>query len=608
MKTETSEDPSKPVINNSSMITAENSSTLHSRLNQRRNKLNAIKEKKYSNTALFENPKRDLSKNEKKRQKTNLYLTNLTYSKLGDTNFETKSTLISTKINQTYNSTKNRDHKNFYKTKSTLPYITNYNMDKNQNKKLDEQTYLEYFDNMMKEKVNINNIIKEGKNKNKIKNLKQKRNRTFRDDKNTYLRKTREIQRLKYELDLKKNAVEDFRENLKNQKNSFNYTISNIQAYKEDIENNFITKYNDILRDLSRKIYNEKFFLDSQTNKLKQLKNDVNNLKQMINKKEGILKDIEKWLNLQIYMKEGKNPENINVALEKYEGKLIFNSMEELENNLSYKEYQNLRLLDKYNKAKKEKEKLVPLLQDEEKSYETIEKNFSEIIKEKLVILNSLKKREINLQVTINQLKNINKEPEEKKLNSITNIFINNTKDIYDIKIYVNELGIKYKPTKSKNNIYNYIESIFYSFLLNDIPGISLDINDETLLSNINLPESKKAIIQMNFIEFSLNHLLSNINKKIASDKNNLQIKEKTCKIIDAYHKMKNVNRNKLEMKKKRDNTLKKVEKTANKNYVYFRGKVDYNIVLEEKNKEIERLKKKKHSNKIYIWDFLHDV
>jgi len=69
MKTETSEDPSKPVVNNSSMLTAENSSTLHSKLNQRRNKLNAIKEKKYSNTALFENPKRDLSKNEKKRQK-----------------------------------------------------------------------------------------------------------------------------------------------------------------------------------------------------------------------------------------------------------------------------------------------------------------------------------------------------------------------------------------------------------------------------------------------------------------------------------------------------------------------------------------------------------
>ena len=606
MKTETSEDPSKPVVNNSSMLTAENSSTLHSKLNQRRNKLNAIKEKKYSNTALFENPKRDLSKNEKKRQKTNLYLTNLTYTKFGDTNFETKSTLISTKINQTNNSTKNRDHNNFYKTKSTLPYITNYNMNDNQNKKLDEQTFLEYFDNMMKNKENINNIIKEGKNKNK--NLKQKRNRTFRDDKNEYLRKTKEIKRLKYELDLKINAMEDYKVNLKNQKNSFNYTISNIQAYKDDIENNFITKYNDILRELSRKIYNEKFSLDSQTNKLKQLKNDVNNLKQMINKKEGILKDIEKWIKLQIYMKEGKNPENIHLALKKYEGKLIFNSMEELENNLSYKEYQNLRLLDKYNKAKKEKEKLVPLLQEEEKSYEIVEKNFSEIIEDKLALLNSLKKRELNLQSTINQLKNINKEPEEKKSNSTTNIIINKKKDIYDIKYLVNELGIKYKPTKSGNNIFNYIESIFYSFLLNEISGISLDINDETLLSNINLPESKKATIQMNFIELSLNHLISNINNKISSDKNSLQIKEKTCKIIDSYHKMKNVNRNNLEMKKKRDNILKKVEKRANKHYVFSRGKVDYNIVLEEKNKEIERLKNKKHLKKIDIWDFLYDV
>ena len=607
MKNETSEEPSKPVINNSSMITAENSSSLHSRLNQRRNKLIAIKEKKYSNTTLFENQKRDLSKSGRKKAKATLYLTDVTSSKFRDTDFETKSTLHSTKNYQTYGSTKNRNHKNFFKTKSSLPYITNYDINNNQNKKLDEQTYLEYFETMMHNKEYIKNIVKEVKDV-KNKNLKKKRNKTFRDDKHEYIRKTNEIKRLKYELDLKKNAMEDFRENLKHQKNSFNYTISNIQAYKHDIENNFISKYNDTLRFLSRQIYNQKFSLDCQTNKLKQLKNDVNNLKQMIAKKESILKDIEKWIKLQIYMKEGKNPKDIKLALRKYEGKLIFNSMEELENNLSYKEYQNLRLLDKYNKAKKEKEKLVPLLQEEEKSYEIVEKNFSEIIEDKLALLNSLKKRELNLQLTINQLKNINKEPEEKKSNSTTNIIINKKKDIYDIKYLVNELGIKYKPTKSGNNIFNYIESIFYSFLLNEISGISLDINDETLLSNINLPESKKAIIQMNFIELSLNHLISNINNKISSDKNSLQIKEKTCKIIDAYRKMKNVNRNNLEMKKKRDNILKKVEKRANKHYVFSRGKVDYNIVLEEKNKEIERLKNKKHLKKIDIWDFLYDV
>ena len=47
MKNETSEDPSKPVMNNSSLITAENSSSLHSKLNQRRNKMLALREKKY---------------------------------------------------------------------------------------------------------------------------------------------------------------------------------------------------------------------------------------------------------------------------------------------------------------------------------------------------------------------------------------------------------------------------------------------------------------------------------------------------------------------------------------------------------------------------------
>lgn len=603
MKSETSEEPSKPIMNNSSLLTAENSSSLHSKLNKRRNKMLAIREKKYSNTALFENPKRDLSKKEKRKPKGNLYLTDVTLSKFRDTDFETKSTLHSTKNLQTYNSTKNRNNKNFFKTQSYLPYITNYN--NNQNKKLDEQTYLEYFEAMLNNKeLSKNNEQKKDK---KNKNIKQKINKTFRDDKNEYLRKTNEIKRLKYELDLKKNAMEDYKVTLRNQINSFNHTISNIQAYKNDIENNFISKYNDSLRNLSRQIYNQKFSLDNQTNNLKQLKNDVNNLKQMIAKKEETLKNIQKWLKLQIYMKEGKNPEDLKIALEKYNGKLIFNSMEELENNLSYKENQNLRLIDSYNKSEKEKERLLPMLHEQEKTYETIKKNYSDIIDEKIAILNSLKKRENHLKLIINQLKINNKVVEEKKSNSNSNIIINN-KEIFNGKILMNELGIKYKQIKMKNSIYNYIDAIFHNFLENEISDTSLNIDDEAQLSNINLPECKRAIIQMNFIELSLNHLLSSINKKKTSDKTSMQIMEKTSKIIDSYHKMLNVNRNKNEMKKKRDNILKKVEKRANKHYVVSRGKIDYNIVWEQKNKEIERMKNRKHLKNIDIWDFLHDV
>lgn len=606
MKNETSEEATKPIINNSSMITAENSS-LQSKLNQGRNKLVTIRDKKYSNTALFENPNRHWPLKEKKKPVGGLYITDITLSKFRDTNFETKSTLHTTNLHQTCDSTKNKNHRNFFKTKSNLPYITNYN------KKTDEQTFLEYFEDISRTKKTqeLRRKMNEGKEKEKKqKKLKNQKNQTFREDRKEYIRKTNEIKRLKYELDLKKNAAEDFKESLKVQINSFNSTMSNIKKYKEDIENNFITQYNDNLRNLSRKIYDLKLFSDKQNNKLKRLKNDVNYLKQMITKKEEILKDVEKWLKLQIYMKEGKKPHNLKNALRKYNGKLIFNTMEEIENNLSYKENQNIRLIEKYNKTQREKERLIPWLNDQEKSYENFKLNFTNNIEDKLVILNSLKKRENDLIQTINQIKRVNKDIDiDANKKSSNKLNIKHSQEIFDIdQISVNELGINYKPIRHKNDMYDYIDSIFCSILSNEIPELSLDMNTTNQLINTNLPKFKRAIIQMNFIETSLNYLITNINKKIISDKNSMQTMEKTCKIIDAYHKMVNVNRNKMEMKKKRNNTLAKVEKRSNKNYIFSRGKTDYNVVLEQKNKEIERMKNKKHLKNVDIWDFLHDV
>ena len=604
MKNETSEKSSKPVVNNSSMITAENSSTLQSKLNLRKNKLAQIRDKKYSNTALFENQKREWPLKEKKRPKVGLYITDVTISKLKDSELDTKSTLHTTYNHPTYNSTKNRNRNNFFKTKSSLPYITNYN---NYNQKLDEETYLEYFKNMASDENYLQKMEQE-KEKSERK-LKNKKSRTFRDDKNAYIRKTNEIKRLKYELELKKNAMDNYQENLKIQLNSLNYTMANIQAYKDDIENNFIAKYNEALRIFPRKIYDLKLLSDKQNNELKQLKNDVMNLKQLITKKELALKDIEKWIKLQIFIREGKNPENVKAALKKYNGKLIYNSMEELENNLTYKQNNNLRLIDKYNKSEREKKNLMPWLAEQEKSYENFKKTFSVQVDEKLVELNSLKKRGEDLIKTIKQLKSndeSNEFDEVKKLGNEPQIM--NIHEIYSNQTLTNELGIKYKPIKKKNNIYHYIDCIFCSILSNDISGLDLDTNSLNQLSNINLPKFKRAFIQMNFIEISLNYLISSINSKIISDKNNMQIMEKTCKIIDSYHKMLNVNRNKKEMKKRRDNILKRVEKRANKNYFTSRGKTDYNVVLVQKNREMERLKNKKYLKNIDIWDFLHDV
>ena len=83
-------------------------------------------------------------------------------------------------------------------------------------------------------------------------NKKKKIKKTLKEDKNEYIRKTNEIQRIKYEIDLKKEAIEEFKENLKIQKNGIDYTISNLKSYRDNLENKFMDKYNANLRKLGK--------------------------------------------------------------------------------------------------------------------------------------------------------------------------------------------------------------------------------------------------------------------------------------------------------------------------------------------------------------------
>ena len=109
----------------------------------------------------------------------------------------------------------------------------------------------------------------------------------------------------------------------------------------------------------------------------------------------------------------------------------------------------------------------------------------------------------------------------------------------------------------------------------------------------------------MKIIEISL---ISSINKKIVSDKNNLSIMEKTCKLIDLYHKKKNGTKNRMQLQKNWNNLMKKIEEKNKKTYYLPRGKIEkYNIVSIQKKKNEEKLKNKKVVKKIDIWDFLYD-
>jgi hypothetical protein len=235
-------------------------------------------------------------------------------------------------------------------------------------------------------------------------------------------------------------------------------------------------------------------------------------------------------------------------------------------------------------------------------------------------MLKSLKKRESSLKATLSKIinekkrvENLNSSVNKKSKstnNSLNNInnYKNNFHHDYDSELRRNELGILYKPVKMKNNIFDYIECLYISIICNDLEGLKVNPNLLHQLKGIGLSKSKKAIIQMEIIEISLNYLISSIQKRVLSDKNNLLIKEKTCKIIDLYHKKINGRKNKLEQLNYMDKLLMIIKEKNNKSYYLPRGKIErYNVVAINKKKMEERLKNKKTKKKIDIWDFLYD-
>jgi uncharacterized protein YoxC len=225
-----------------------------------------------------------------------------------------------------------------------------------------------------------------------------------RDDKKEFLKKTNEIKRLKYEVELKKEAIEEYKENIKLQKNSIEHTISNLQTYKDNLENHFLTKYNIDLRKLEKELLLLKLSNDRDNNEINNLNKEISSLQYLLIKKENIIKDIEKWIKLQIYIKEGEEPDNLNIALKKYENTFIFNSLEDLNNTLTMKENKNLRLMEKYNKIQKDKQYYIEELQQLEKEVKNSDKSIYTLMSQKEHILNSLKSRQSILNSTINSL------------------------------------------------------------------------------------------------------------------------------------------------------------------------------------------------------------
>ena len=598
---------SKNIKNNSSMYTAENSS-LQSKLNERKNRINPKDENKYSNTVIFGFQKRGKSNNISKHPKKNtrsLYLTDImnTTNKEKDTSL--KGIFELTNIN---NSKRKRQI-----SKDSLPNITSYNKyikhpqcftccnrtmnPKNLTKLYNEQNVNIKLEEIIKDKkVNI---------------------RKFREDKNDYLNKINDIKRIKYEINLKREAIDEYKENIINHLNSFNYTMSTIKEYKDNLENSFVNKYNDYLRVLNSTIREEKKYLDKQNEELLNLQKDVSALQLLIHKKEASLIKIKKWIILQIFIKDGETvkEENLNDVLEKrYNNKLIFETPEELDIILKHKEDKNLRFMSEYNKSCEEIKIYMKELNELKNHLGTLNVDTENTISVKENSLNNLKIKKKKLDISLNELNSLKKKFYHKTYNKIQN---KRSKSVNSKLSYIyssegeikkNELGIFYKSINNHNNMFDLIDSIYNAFIYNNINGLSFNIIYINEINNINTSKSKRANIQMRIIEIGLNYLYSSIQKIISMNKNNLKIMEDTYRLIDLYHKRINGNKNKKEQENKRNKLMIKIGEKNRKVYLLPKGKIEkYNVVSIKKIKDKEKLKNRKIIKKIDIWDFLYD-
>ena len=637
---------SNPIIaNNSSMLTAENSSTLPSKKTKK--KLNFHKnpmviDEKYLNINLFElsNNSSSLLNSKSKHFKSpsnnntigsnfQLYLTetrqmtNYNINKKNNSNISINTNTYSNKTlanilennNLTYKQKLKKTHNNFShdKNKNILPNIkrSTFSFHYRDNEKIpsifsccDQHlrpkilTKLYYDQQRM---LNQNENDKNNKN-NKINiNNKIKIKRTVRDSSMDYIKKTNEIKKYLFTLSLKNDAIKDYQENMKTQMQSLDRTLTTINSYKNNLENQFLVKYNEQLRDLDKHIVYNKKIIDSQNETLGNLQKETSTLSQLIVKKTAYKKYIEKWLAFQILIKEGKEPLNIEEYIKnKYKNKVIFENIDELTLAFKEKEDKNIRLLINYEKGNKEKDILAKHLKDVIIESEGNDYNIDLIIIDREKVLKNLKHRNMELSNTIKTL-------EKNKSNDNFKFINNNNIKKKEIKMEQNALGVLYKPFNVNRNLFNMINCIYLMITQNNCVELKSVKNINYEILNLNMTKSKRAISQMRVIELSLNYLYSFIREILLKDKNSKQIIKATLNKIDLYKKKVNSDKHKADEIKRLNEFMKIIEGKNNKIYYLQNKKIDhfpFGYYRERKNKNIKR----SNSNKDEFWDFIDTI
>lgn len=618
------------IVNNSSVFTAENSIIQGNKISSFNNSKkftgkNTI-DSKYSNATIFNRNQKDnswlknpeLSTKNNSKKNLQLYLTETNETIIPKNRFNTsrhnetidlfsnkKSYIKNNKIKLSLPSLKCYKHRKNEKTPDI--FICD---DLNMNPKILTKLYY-------KKQDSIDEVSEDLHIDPNMRRINNRIRRQFKECANDYLVKTRKINLMNYRINLKKEALEEYKENMKSQLFNLNKTISQINNYKSSMENTLFIKYNEKKRELDKEIYNGRIILDTQKNELVTLLKEVNILSLAVTKKEAIKKSYEKWLSFQILLKEGSEPETKNIKEyleENYGNNPIFENYDDFFIAFKEREDRNIRLLEREEKVIREKDKIKEDY-DEFKNY--VEKNIiiaDLSLKEKEKVLDLVKARNkelkgilVNLQKVNNNKKrdNLSKSSKQKYRTSLT-FDKQKRKEINIEDITLNSLGVYYYSLEGVQNIYQMINCIYHSIMKNEISGLDLPHEIIYKIKNQILSKNQKAIYQIKIIELSLIYINSCINKRKKDDENAIKIIKETKNEIDLYRKLEKNRIHKEKEAKKAFEFMIKMEEKGKKIYFIPHKKVDNfpsGIYNRKRNVSVNKNK----NNIPQLFDFLYD-
>ena len=545
-----------------------NSSEISSPLNDKNmlNKNRLISEHKYSNENIFKKNESKVSNNisqsyNNRQRNTGLYITEIdNYSEIPSNIQKSMTTNENTNISKSI-SNKDKSQRN-HKKINLPPIITNIKPnedlipispvfsccnEENSPKLLNKILYRQQI------KEQKNSKCKTAGNENKMVNEKPKKV-AVKDGPKNYISKIREINRLKYTINLKLENIKDFHYDYRQEIKNIDFTINSIKAYKHNLENKFINEYVNQLRSLNKITLNERLKEEQQRNEIVRLKKSISNMNFKKKRLELNKFLIEKWIGLQIYIKDkvridGKQIKNL-IRKSNIRRQSLFQSADEFDDFFKKKEINNLRLIRTLNIKTQEKAALFKELKKAEENNITDDSYLINMIIEKQQLLKLIKRRNSEL---------LQERKEVKKLNA----------------------QLSYDETTPIN-----LELI--SFTINTITN-----------------PSAKALAQMKIIELAYTFLEY---YKMNHIQGNETIYKQLMEEIEQNHKKRKADLYKKEEELKEYEMKKKMEEK--KNRIVFKSRKDIysSLIYIEKIKNREKKKKKNKKQKLDIFDFLYDV